>query len=276
MSQVKPFSHILVALDFSPHSRVVLKQARLLSQNLGLPLVLFHAIDNSHVSATVPPSLFEKIESEVLSKFRSVYRVQRGERVVIADGRPFEQILLVARKLRNPLIFVGHKTTSVIDRLLVGSTTEKLIHNAKFPVWVHKSAKVHTPKKIMIASDFSRRTTKSLQTVLKLGLKKPQIELLHVLQPIVPLLDYSAWQVVTAEMETANKKSIARLKQTVAPYPVIESVSLDVARELVKKSRKYDLSVIASYSESKLFGGLDRNSTKLLRESPSSLLILPT
>ncbi|MGC4006472.1 MAG: universal stress protein [Pirellulales bacterium] len=55
---------------------------------------------------------------------------------VIQEGNPAEQILLAIRQLDIDLVVIGKQIKGRLDRLLLGSTSEKVLHNAPCSVLV--------------------------------------------------------------------------------------------------------------------------------------------
>ena len=133
---------IVAATDFSEDSRVGVATAARLAQKVGARVVLAHVLDD-----TLPPLLAEptrrqvfeehrRMAQESLEAWRQAYLAKvRGE-VRILEGSPHRQIAKVANEAQSSLIVVSSHGHSRVGELLLGSTTERLLHCASCPVLV--------------------------------------------------------------------------------------------------------------------------------------------
>jgi len=62
-------------------------------------------------------------------------------RYVTAVGQPAEEILKVAKRRRCDLIVMGSRGLGGIQKLLLGSTTDRVVHHASIPVLAIRSGK---------------------------------------------------------------------------------------------------------------------------------------
>jgi nucleotide-binding universal stress UspA family protein len=78
------------------------------------------------------------VEARVeLDKFRALLpRCFIDEELVVAEGRPAEEILAQATKKAVDLIVLGSQGTGSIKRLLLGSTSEQVLRNAPCSVLI--------------------------------------------------------------------------------------------------------------------------------------------
>src|SRR5215471_16972039 len=138
---------ILVGLDFSVPSRRALDQAISLARERSAHLLILHVIDGEGVKETahlaeIPEQhLREKLEHERRKRLEEVMAEARdgsGDvpcRVLIAWGRPFQEILRHAAEYAVNLIVLGTAGRSAdLERALFGSTAEKVLRAASCPV----------------------------------------------------------------------------------------------------------------------------------------------
>ena len=141
---------ILVPIDFSEHAAKTVTYAVSLAAWFSCPATLLHVINlqdypmyQYSLEYTVPDryiSQYEYAESEArngLKPFENLFS-SRGLRVgtEIRVGSPFEEILNAAEHCSADLIVIGSHGRSGLGRLLLGSTTERVIERARCPVLV--------------------------------------------------------------------------------------------------------------------------------------------
>jgi nucleotide-binding universal stress UspA family protein len=147
-----PYRRILVAVDFSPTSdRGIREAARIAGEDTEVTLVhamrmLEPAIPWSSVNRKVVAKLARDAKAEARSALEK-WALSLGERRtrtrVIMGGVAHEKILAEARRIRADLLIVGARGRTLSERLLIGSTAERLIRKATIPVLIVPAA----PKK---------------------------------------------------------------------------------------------------------------------------------
>ena len=125
---------ILVATDGSRHGDAAAWAAGLLAQRFNVPLMALSVISPHHNE--------QRRHEGVLAVERTKAAfADRGVTVVgiVAEGRPDQVIVEEARKADADMIVVGTHGRTGIDRLLMGSITERVIGFADRPVLVVRS-----------------------------------------------------------------------------------------------------------------------------------------
>ena len=135
---------ILFPTDFSEGSDNALPYAADMAKHYGAKLCLLHVIQDiaeatgwyvPHVSLD---ELYRDIEKNA-AKEMDRYGVEelRGikdiERIVV-KGRPYEKILKFAGENKADLIVIGTHGRKGLDRVIFGSTVEKVVRDAPCPV----------------------------------------------------------------------------------------------------------------------------------------------
>ena len=135
---------ILFPTDFSGGSANALPYAADMAKHYGAKLYLLHVIQDiaeatgwyvPHVSLD---ELYRDIEKNA-AKEMDRYGVEelRGikdiERIVV-KGRPYDEILKFARENKADLIVIGTHGRKGLDRVIFGSTAEKVVRDAPCPV----------------------------------------------------------------------------------------------------------------------------------------------
>ncbi|MGH7808123.1 MAG: universal stress protein [Thermodesulfobacteriota bacterium] len=138
---------ILFAFDGSSESLEALNLARLLAERFNSEIICIHVIAMStrliykHF-AEHPESKFnkwmEKVRKEYKAKLSRIEDELRAQgiscRVRVLKGEPSKKIAQVARREEADLIVVGKRGLGLIDRMLTGSTTLKVLRESKIPV----------------------------------------------------------------------------------------------------------------------------------------------
>ena len=162
---------ILVPLDFSPASMEALGYAVSLAKQFHAAIHLVHVYPSDEASS-VPGAghlLFQSAEAierlnEELTGIHSKHvPTFRPESCHIRGGRPYEQIVTVARELDADLIVISTRGHSGLKHLLLGSTAERVVRNAPCPVLVTRKRKQKSKansktfvRTILVPTDFSQ------------------------------------------------------------------------------------------------------------------------
>ncbi|MDQ3185181.1 MAG: universal stress protein [Pseudomonadota bacterium] len=136
------YQHILLAVDFSEHGDYVTRKAKCLADNFHAKLSIIHVLDNIPMPDTAYGTaipLYESSSYELLEeeKFKLM---QIGDRLGIDSacrwmiwGVPEQEIVRIADQEHIDLIVVGSHGRHGLA-LLLGSTTDSVLHHAKCDV----------------------------------------------------------------------------------------------------------------------------------------------
>lgn len=141
---MKPFSRILTAIDFSENSECAFDYALTLATKFNAELTVIHVI-NEPVDLRgfyVPHISFEQLEKEIedsaVKMMETFCSSKAGSfsnyKTSIVTGIPYEEITAAAVKLDASLIVIGTHGRTGLDRLLFGSTAERVVRSAACPV----------------------------------------------------------------------------------------------------------------------------------------------
>lgn len=139
------YKTILCPLEFSPPSIRALEYALSLSKEADARLILLHAIEDVLGYAGDQPlghlSVLEyqhRIEQDVVTRLRAVVpdeaRVWSRPEERVVKGRAHQEILKVVATEHVDLVVMGVQGKGVVDRLVFGSTTHRVIREAACPV----------------------------------------------------------------------------------------------------------------------------------------------
>jgi nucleotide-binding universal stress UspA family protein len=137
---------ILVPTDFSAASGKALEYAAALAAQFGAKVTLLHIAEIASMGYEYGATDFPRMEAELqLAADKQIADCLRGDNAVqiqIGRGWPFggkrayHEIIEAARKQRTDLIVISTHGQSGIDRLIMGSTAERVVRCAPCPVLV--------------------------------------------------------------------------------------------------------------------------------------------
>jgi nucleotide-binding universal stress UspA family protein len=238
-------SNILCPVDFSPFSRNALQHGAQLAgwfqATLSVvyvypppaapPPVLFGGlpgpVDIEPLPAlTVSPERLHDDMTARLTTFTTSVDLSRVQtRLHARPGRAVEGILDEAAATPCNLIVLGTHGHSGLDRLALGSVTEKVLRKARCPVLTVPPSVGETPgealyifKRILCAVDFSEASLKALEYALALAKEADaELVLLHVIEGMA---DVQHWQQPTNPsileyLRLSEQHALAQLRQVV-------------------------------------------------------------
>jgi len=137
---------VLVAVDFSDDSRMALDYAGALAGRLGASLSIVHVVepDLSVTGAELPLASSKTSDSERLAEAK-LDLSSLGERMLgacrvvetsVRSGIAFFEIAEAAKALSVDFIVIGAHGLAGLNRMLLGSTVEKVVRHAPCPVLV--------------------------------------------------------------------------------------------------------------------------------------------
>lgn len=270
-----PFQTIVVGVDFSDYSKIVMKQAQKLALLWKAKLVVVHAL-NEPVDYT--PTLYVEVRKSLgphyyKDKIKTFYKLKSAPFELVVDfSSPERLIRMTAKKFPRSLIVAGYKGHSLLREFLFGSTARRLVLNARTPVWIHRGKYVIEPRRILIPHDLSVQANRSIDLFKKLNLFNPMTyQVYFVREAPFPVLDYTLYKKIEKEQLLENQK---RMKSLFAKYPRLsfQTSSGELTEKLVQKTSQFDLILISHRHSSEFYS---RSETlQLMRKSPVPLLVI--
>jgi universal stress protein A len=134
---------ILVGFEVGPLAEPVVRHAAELSRKFGAEMVLVHVVEPDGLLTNLPPAA-EGYVPPPTAAVRGNYALGEADRllaslgakarVVTATGKPFVEIIRVAREESADLIVVGTHGRTALAQILLGSTAELVVRKAPCPV----------------------------------------------------------------------------------------------------------------------------------------------
>jgi nucleotide-binding universal stress UspA family protein len=136
---------ILVAVDFSNDSKVALEYAGTLAGRLGASLSIVHVVEPDLSIPEADLSLNPKLSDSERQAEAKLDLSALGERMLgacrvvetsVRSGIAFFEIAEAAKALGADFIVIGAHGLAGLNRMLLGSTVEKVVRHASCPVLV--------------------------------------------------------------------------------------------------------------------------------------------
>jgi nucleotide-binding universal stress UspA family protein len=163
---------ILVPLDFSPASTEALDHAVSLAKQFRATVHLVHVYPPDEASS-VPGAghlllqsaeAIERLNEQLAGIHRKHVPTFRPDNCYVRTGRPYEEIIGLAREIEADLIVLSTRGHSGLKHLLLGSTAERVVRSAPSPVLVARKRKKRSKatretfaiRTILVPTDFSQ------------------------------------------------------------------------------------------------------------------------
>lgn len=234
---------ILCPVDFSEQSRQALLWASAIAEHRDGALTVLYVIEPLLAEAARIRLGVDLVRTEAEPELRQFVektlpeRTRAHARIEVTVGDPSDAILLSARTQKAELIVMGTQGLGGLHKLLLGSTTERVLRRTEWPVLVVPAGAVGEPaadqpgvhlKKILLATDFRESAMAATQWAgdLASDLGLPLI-LVHVVEPVVVP---SRWQALVAEFEgdrvASAERRLAALSDRFGATPTTRVVSI--------------------------------------------------
>jgi nucleotide-binding universal stress UspA family protein len=284
-----PFRRILFPVDYSEPCRAVVPYALDMLHHFSAELTLVHAYGPAAVVAlarsqrelTDPnfPEHVRAVEQQRLHEFAlEMFPGQHAE-LITEPGEPGSIIHKVAQQQEADLIMLSTHGYGPVRRLLLGSVTAKVLHDATTVVWtgILSGLPDHIPnipyRSIVCALD----DTSEAEAVLKgaaglAGFYRAQLSLLHVIQtPVALRVDFGPYRTELIDAADSRLRELKAKLGVDAPATVIDAPISNGVRDEVLR-RKADL-VITGRGHAQ--GAISRAWSHLysvVRESPCPVM----
>ncbi|HEY4717080.1 MAG TPA: universal stress protein [bacterium] len=143
---------ILVPVDFSKHSKISMDYAIALAKISGAEILVFHVFEKPAVPQTIWMSkqvittyknYFKEVEKKTkdeLQNFLEKFDTGNIEiKTKVKLGLPYLEIIDIANKENVDLIVIGTRGLTVFQKMLIGSTADRIVRKAKCNVLLVRS-----------------------------------------------------------------------------------------------------------------------------------------
>jgi len=259
---------ILCPTDFSLNSEQAVKYAASLADSFHNRLVILHAIETPAVFTEVPFTSIKVSENVMLELAGQKLQVLKSKltkqypsltiETNVAVGLTHERIVDAADQNGAEFIVMGTTGTSKLERMLMGSTTAKVIGRANCPVLcIPKTATFKGIRKIVFATDMHED---NLESARHIGLFARHFDA----EIIFIFVDDKHLVHSEERIERMTKKIRSRIK-----YPKISGYivsSNSIISGIEKFLKKYPADALVMFSHEKHFPGtmFSQSITKLM------------
>lgn len=223
---------VLVTTDFSETSMAGVMYARSFADLIGADLSLVHVVEPVPPMAEMYNVLLTQSNADALRLAqnqaarlaRKLSGRNRKVTSVVLSGKPFHEIATLAEKRAVDVVVIGTHGHTGWERVLMGSTAERVVRHAPCPVLTvpfgaskgRKRAKPGFPlKKILVPIDFSETSAQALPYAAALAERfGAKLVLLHVIEPVTMSPVFWDFQPPVADADQAAEVAITtRLSQ---------------------------------------------------------------
>lgn len=229
---------------------------------------LAKALDcNLHAISVVCNQLKRQNAEEVLSHVEEMYSKTH---VVVREGKPAEEIVSYAGEINADLIVVGSNNRSGLERLFIGSVSEKVVRHAKTSVLVARSPTL--PKRVLVPTDGSECSNRALYWVRKIRERIPfEVTVLHVMDTSDP----APSQLYLEELQRRRDFAFGAARAIFGDSAEYVSMKGHPVFVIVAMSAEYDLVVMGSHGRSGIdYLLLGSVAERVVRFSRTSTLVL--
>ncbi|MEP7264164.1 MAG: universal stress protein [Bacteroidota bacterium] len=167
---------IICPVDFSATSQTALKYAAELAQHFSAQLTVIHIYEFPVLYGDAPFLAVQQLGSEIEESAgknleSSVERIAKSHPSLIIEkilesGIPSSEIIRIAEERKPDLLVMGTKGLSAIERLFIGSTTERVFHHAGVPVLcIPENAVYKAIQKMVFATDLKEDNLKAAAAI---------------------------------------------------------------------------------------------------------------
>lgn len=150
-----PMKKVLIALDLDPSARKVAEAGYSLAKTMNAAVVLLHVVadeiyysslefspiagfsgfSNTDFSIMANSGELVKASQYFLEKIRD-HLNDNNIQLITEEGYFPEMIIRTAEEINADLIVMGSHSRRWLDQILMGSVTEKVLHNTKIPLFI--------------------------------------------------------------------------------------------------------------------------------------------
>ncbi len=155
--KTKAIKKVLIALDYDPSTKKVAEMGYSVAKSMGAEITLFHVIsDIAYYSSpeyspifgftglgdiSIPNLTNVDELTKATKQFLDKLKVFLGDEniktmVLVKDGDIAESILKTAKSLHSDIIIMGSHSRKWLQNILLGSVTEKVLHNTNVPLFI--------------------------------------------------------------------------------------------------------------------------------------------
>jgi nucleotide-binding universal stress UspA family protein len=284
------FERILFPVDFSERSRAAAPFVLSMAQRYKAHVIVLHVLQPPPPlyagMNTVYPEVydFEGLSADLraeLQKFTDAELPKVSVTCVVETGDPAAVIIEFAENENISLIAMPTHGYGRFRRMLLGSVTAKVLHDAKMPVWTaahapEASHRAHPqPRHILCALDLKSESHQALEFALELAADtQATVEVVHVAAEGV-VEPVQAESKMHALLAAAARTGPVKIQEDAGGPEVDEVVNGGSVSHVVRTvalQKRSDLVVVGRGCIQTTLGQLRANAYEIVREAPCPVL----
>ena len=212
----------------------------------------------------------------------------------LSSGRPYEEICKFAREIAADLIVIPTRGYTGLKRVLLGSTTERVIRHAPCPVLVLRRAKViardsnrFAKRKVLVPVDFSKASLAGLTYAGRLARTTgASLRLLHVVFPYPQVIGFDRMGSDATPLAQSARAGAAGELAKLERIPLLRGVSCETevrvgspVEEICSETGRADIDLVVTSTHGRsgfqraLLGSV---AEQVVRYAKCPVLVVPT
>lgn len=273
---------ILIPVDFSLSSTAAARHAIALAERFQSEIHILHVTDSGfrmpklgEEDEDVPcstPQCREAAQAALDAFLSTELKPGRAKRILLT-GDPAGEIVRYAHETHCSLIAMPTHGYGVLRRLLLGSVTAKVLHDAECPVWTGVHAEEFPQllppaiTKVLCAVDFSSANTAAVRWAKEFAEAcNAQLGLVHVLPSV-----HESWR---PQLERQARATLSKMMLVEGVHGESSAEFGEVGETIAEAARKMgaEILVIGRGAASASLGRLRSSSYAIIRESPCPVI----
>ena len=256
------FQNILFPVDFSPQSQQTVPAVRDMVKRCRSRLTLLHAAEAYGAAEFVPS------EKDSLAAFQSAHFPSFNVNSTLEKGSPARVIADYVKVNPVDLIMMPTHGCGTFRTALLGSVTEKVIHDSQCPVWTSVHAeKIHNPvypyRLIACAID---ELESSIPVIRKAGEIAAAFESLLILAHAVQPSEKRTESEIRSKLEQVGWSGEVSVPISIEAGDIVDVVTRTAVREGA------DLVIIGRGRSTQVLGSIRSHVFGIIQESPCPVL----
>jgi nucleotide-binding universal stress UspA family protein len=281
-----PIAKVLLPVDFSERASQAVRFAIPVAERFHSQIILLHVLPPYHefggveLAGAILTDLIAERQKECERRVAEFLREElagRPVRRMLLEGDPAREIVECAKREEAGLIIMPTHGYGPFRRMLLGSVTAKVLHDADCPVWTTAHGEAPAAgdmklKRITCGIDLTPASAKALRWSAQLAAAfGASLTLVHALAELDPRTESYYFSPEWRKFLVDNaEKEIAALQQaagTNAPVQLTNGPAAEMICEEAHKAQA-DLLVIGRGGEAGILGRLTSQAYSIIRQSP--------
>jgi nucleotide-binding universal stress UspA family protein len=284
-----PTGPIIVATDTSIASDAAFPVAaalaeRSLAEVLALSVVAptnlpIYGVDGMVVSMENATETLQARDAATRAQLMRMVSVRANWPVVVKSGEPAQEIVTTAAEHRARMIVVGRGRHTGLDRILGGESVLRMLQLGGTPVLAVEETLTSSPRRVVIATDFSPFSLYAAQVALQVAAPDAQVWLVHVAPDVDESVPYLRNRAEIYRDEAAEAFAQCRPQLQLKSMHLTEVLrSGRPSEEILRVASEHGADLVVSATHG--YGFLRRmilggTAAALIRHAPCSVLIVP-